>query len=91
MAKKIVLNGRVQGVGCRGFCARYARKLNLRGAVTNMSNGSVCVLINTDDENIVNLYMELLLVNPDGYRFFGRITEYRVTEYSGRINGDYVF
>ncbi len=91
MATKIILEGIVQGVGCRGYCSRYARKYNLHGSATNLGNGSVCIIINTDDEETINTYMNSLIQNPDRITFFGRITGYRLTTHNGRIEGDYNF
>lgn len=91
MARKIILKGIVQGVGCRGYCAKYARKLNIHGSATNLSNGSVCIIIRTDNDDIVNLYMESLIANPERYHFFGRITGYDVSSHSGSTDGDYTF
>lgn len=91
MATKIILSGQVQGVGCRGYCARYARRYNLRGAATNLPDGSVCVILDTDDELKINSYMNSLIANTDRYTFFGRISDYKVVSYGGRIDGDYIF
>ena len=91
MGKKIILKGRVQGVGCRGYCALYARGMGLRGAATNMSDGSVRILLSTDDGNLVSRYVNALIANPQGYHFYGRITDADVSEYSGNISGDYLF
>jgi len=91
MARKIILGGIVQGVGCRGYCARYARRMQLHGSATNLSNGSVCIIIDTESDEIINRYMELLIRNPDNYTFFGRITDYRVTAHAGGSDGDYIF
>lgn len=91
MATKIILKGRVQGVGCRGYCARYARSYGLRGGVTNLSDGSVYVIIDTDDKVIINSLMKSIITNPAGYAFFGRISDYKIERYNGRIDGDYVF
>jgi len=91
MATKIILKGHVQGVGCRGYCARYARRYNLHGTATNLSDGSVCILIASDDEILISTYMNSLITNTDEYTFFGRITDYKIVSYGGRIDGDYVF
>ena len=91
MATKIVIKGHVQGVGCRGYCARYARRYHLHGTATNLSNGSVCILLDTDDKNLISLYMNSLISNTDGYTFFGRIEDYKIESYDGRIDGDYIF
>lgn len=91
MATKIILKGHVQGVGCRGYCARYARRYNLTGTATNLADGSVCILVNTDDENLINSFMNSLITNSDEYNFYGRITDYKVVPFHGRIDGDYIF
>ena len=91
MAKKITLHGRVQGVGCRGYCASYARKLGLRGGASNMSDGSVVVLLDSDNPEKVRLYIEYLLSNPSGYYFHGRIDNYTIEDFSGSVRGDYSF
>ena len=41
MARRAVVQGRVQGVGYRFFASRAARELGLNGWVRNLSNGSV--------------------------------------------------
>ncbi len=91
MAKKVTLKGRVQGVGCRGYCAAYARRYGLRGSATNLADGSVRLILDSDDEKLVGSYVNALLANPDGYRFWGRITDIDVADFSGRLSGDYIF
>jgi len=91
MSKKVILKGRVQGVGCRGYCAVYARRLGIRGSATNMSDGSVRLVLDSDDEKILQRYISALLTNPEGHHFFGRITDVDVSDYSGKVYGDYLF
>ena len=91
MAKKILLKGRVQGVGCRGYCSLYARVYGLKGSATNLSDGSVRLIIDSDDEKIVGLYVNALITNPERHRFYGRITDIDVSDYAGRVYGDYMF
>ncbi|HOP61737.1 MAG TPA: acylphosphatase [Spirochaetota bacterium] len=91
MAKKVILKGRVQGVGCRGFCAVYARHYGLHGSATNMGDGSVRLVLDSDDERLVGIYINALLKNPERYPFYGRITDIDVTDYAGRVTGDYLF
>lgn len=91
MATKIILKGHVQGVGCRGYCAKYARKYNIHGGATNLSDGSVCIILDTDDEKTIGSYMKSIIANTDNYYFFGRISDYKIVSYSGRIDGDYIF
>jgi len=49
-AIRLVIEGRVQGVGFRAFVSRQARRLSLRGWVRNRRDGSVeALLIGTLD------------------------------------------
>ncbi len=91
MIKKITLFGRVQGVGCRGYAISYARKLGLSGAVSNMRDGSVRIIIEAEDMAMVRLYVDYLTSNPYNFYFHGRIERYTVEDYSGSIRGDYSF
>ncbi len=91
MATKIILSGRVQGVGCRWYCAQYARRAGLNGSVSNLSDGTVRVLLDSDDAGIVNNYARSLLHNPAGYQFFGVIDNIKAAVHKGEISGDYFF
>ena len=91
MAKKLILHGMVQGVFCRAYCSQYARKLKLRGTASNLSNGTVRVILNTDDNELINRYIADIRGNPDGYTFYGRIDSVEVHDYTGSISGDYQF
>ena len=50
MIKKVILKGRVQGVGCRGYCAKYARRFLINGSASNQHDGSVKLILNVNDE-----------------------------------------
>ncbi|MCL1865764.1 MAG: acylphosphatase [Spirochaetes bacterium] len=91
MIKKIILKGKVQGVGCRGYCARYAGKFAIRGSATNLRDGTVRLIIEAENELIVQKYISSLLSNPDGYMFYGNIKDMDVSDYLGKIDGDYNF
>jgi acylphosphatase len=39
--RRVIVEGRVQGVGFRATCARRARDAGLAGSVTNLPDGSV--------------------------------------------------
>jgi len=91
VAKKLVLRGRVQGVFCRNYCRQYALKMGLGGSATNLRDGTVRVILDTDDELIVREYVASLKNNPSGFTFFGSITGVDVSDYSGRSGGDYNF
>ncbi|OHD63755.1 MAG: hypothetical protein A2176_14555 [Spirochaetes bacterium RBG_13_51_14] len=91
MAKKLILRGVVHGVFCRAYCSQYARKLRIRGSASNISDGSVRVLLNTDDRELVDRFVSEIKNNPDGYTFYGRIETIDVYDYAGIISGDYQF
>ncbi len=91
MAKELILKGIVQGVFCRKFCSDYAKKFGIRGSASNLSNGNVRVILDTDDEQKISRYVQAIKFNPDGYIFYGRIDDVGVANYSGPIRGDYVF
>jgi acylphosphatase len=91
MLKKIILYGRVQGVGCRGYCASCARKAGLRGSASNMRDGSVEIIIEADSMEKIRFYIDILLFNPYGFYFHGRIDRYTLEDYSGPVRGDYRF
>lgn len=91
MAKKLILHGRVQGVCCRAYCSQYAQKLRVHGAVSNCSDGTVRVILNTDDSEMVNRYIDDIRMNPDGFSFYGRIQSIDVSDFAGIISGDYRF
>ena len=91
MIKKVILKGRVQGVGCRGYCAKYARKYLINGSATNLHDGSVKLLLSIKDDSIFKTYITSLLTNPDGYMFWGIIDDISISDYSGIIEGDYNF
>ncbi len=91
MIKKIILKGRVQGVGCRGYCGRYARKYLISGSATNLSDGSVRLIMNIKDELVLERFVSALISNPDGFMFYGRIEDVSISEYNGKTDGDYNF
>ncbi len=53
------VTGLVQGVMFRQTFIRAAQKRNLRGAASNMPNGSVCCLLSGDSEEIEELQQKL--------------------------------
>lgn len=91
MIKKVILKGRVQGVGCRGYCYRYAKKYAMKGSATNLNNGSVQLLLSFQDENLFKQYITSLLTNPDRVTFFGHIDDISISDYNGKTEGDYNF
>lgn len=91
MPRELILRGRVQGVACRYYCSQYGKKLGLRGSASNLRDGSVRVILDTDDEEKVRNYIRALRDNPLDVQFWGSITGIEVNEYSGPVAGDYTF
>jgi hydrogenase maturation protein HypF len=60
-AKKIHLNGIVQGVGFRPFVFKLAEELNIKGWVNNSSQG---VTIHAEGENLDLFYNRLITAHP---------------------------
>lgn len=61
---RIIVEGRVQGIGFRPFVYRIAKENNLNGYVRNMSNGTVEIVIEGDESNIKNFIMTLKDKSP---------------------------
>jgi acylphosphatase len=60
---KLTVEGHVQGVGYRAFIYKHANKLNLKGFVKNMPDGSVLILLQ-GPENAVKELIELAYKGP---------------------------
>lgn len=91
MATEIILKGVVQGVCCRMYCRQVGHALGIRGAATNLYNGDVQVILATEDEDQVKLYIAALLENSLGFYFYGNITDANYKKYSGAVDGDYIW
>lgn len=55
VAYKLIVSGRVQGVGFRWFVLNVAQTLNVLGTVKNVSNGNVEIFAQGDINAIQNL------------------------------------
>lgn len=91
MAKKLIIHGRVQGVFCRAYCSKYAQKLHIRGAASNLADGTVRVLLDTNASPLIDQFIFDIKTNPDGFMFYGRIESVDVENYAGPLTGDYQF
>lgn len=91
MIKKVILKGRVQGVGCRGYCSRYAKRFSIHGSATNLRDGSVQLILDTEDDSSFKKFITSLLTNSEGYMFYGTIDDISISDYSGSTSGDYNF
>jgi acylphosphatase len=56
----------VQGVGFRWFVSRHARALGLRGHVCNLPDGSVEVIVHSDNPDALARLEALLHDGPSG-------------------------
>ena len=54
-AKRLIISGRVQGVGFRAWLEERARRLDLAGWVRNRSNGTVEALVAGDSAAVEEL------------------------------------
>lgn len=61
--KKILISGRVQGVGFRMFTVRQARNFGIKGYAKNLFNGKVEVLA-IGEKNELNPFIEQLKIGP---------------------------
>ena len=75
IARRAVVEGRVQGVGFRFFAERAARELGVHGWVRNLPDGRVESLAEGDEE-IVSRYLDRLRAGPS----MSRVTGVRVEE-----------
>ncbi len=63
MQLRIVVRGRVQGVGYRYFTVRQALRYNIQGYVKNQPDGTVLVVARGDKENL-DKFIEVLKEGP---------------------------
>ena len=91
MPSRLILTGRVQGVFCRGYCSKYGKLIGISGAVSNLPNGTVEVLLNSEDAIVLENYITALRVNPRKVTFYGQIDSITTERYYGAVLGDYFF
>ncbi|HQP48716.1 MAG TPA: acylphosphatase [Spirochaetota bacterium] len=72
--KELVLRGNVQGVACRYYCVENARALGMRATATNLPDGTVRVVLDTENDVAVKKFITFLRENPCNIRFWGTIT-----------------
>jgi acylphosphatase len=66
-AVKVIIYGKVQGVGFRNFVFLHAKKLNIKGYVKNNPDGTVEAVFEGDEDNI-NKMIELCKRGPERAR-----------------------
>jgi acylphosphatase len=62
-ARRVVVRGRVQGVGFRYFAERAAREIGVKGFVRNLADGSVESVVEGDEVSVAR-YLEKLRQGP---------------------------
>ena len=58
MKYRIIINGVVQGVGCRALVRNAAKKMHLGGCVRNLGTGEVEAYVETPADKILNNLVE---------------------------------
>lgn len=71
---RIVVLGRVQGVGFRAFVYDVAKNMNIRGEVWNRKDGAVEILAQHEENQQLKKFVEELWAGP------GRIEDIRIEE-----------
>lgn len=82
VAARVIVTGRVQGVGFRAWTEDRAREMGLAGYVRNLPDGGVEAVFE-GEEDTVNLMLELLRGGPR----LARVSEVRVEK--GACTGKY--
>lgn len=75
IARRVIVAGRVQGVGFRFFAERTARELGVTGWVRNLPDGKVEALAQGEQHAVVR-FLERLHEGPR----LGRVTQVEVEE-----------
>ena len=65
MRRRVIVRGRVQGVGFRWFVREHGRTLRLRGWVKNLPDGMVELEVEGPPERVAEL-LALVAEGPDG-------------------------
>ncbi len=73
---RLIIKGRVQGVGYRYFVMREAQKLGIEGYVRNLPNGSVEVVYLPCDPKAEQFFLQSLKKGP----FFARVDSIEKSE-----------
>lgn len=52
---RVIVSGKVQGVGFRAYVSQSAQKQQLKGTVRNLSNGTVEIILQGSEEDLQSL------------------------------------
>ena len=83
--KRYLLEGRVQGVGCRAGIKGFCEKYSLKGFARNLYSGRVETQVQAEDEEI-QAFVEFLASGP-GYSRVEKVLE--VAPKEGEIYNDF--
>lgn len=89
MPFEIILRGTVQGVGCRYYCGNVGRKCGIGGSASNLRDGSVRVIAETDDLDSARAFASALKENTFDLHFYGRIESVELYEVKNPHHGEY--
>jgi acylphosphatase len=85
--RRIIIHGKVQGVGYRFFATRVARRLGLKGSIQNQRDGTVEAIVEGEkkaiDDWIDQLkegprYAEVTKIDQETKEFTGRLGDFDV-------------
>lgn len=68
MAKRVIVRGRVQGVGFRWFVVQNARALGVRGTVRNRPDGTVEAILQGPHVDAVDAMIDRIREGPGAAR-----------------------
>ncbi len=68
MARRVIIRGRVQGVGFRWFVVQNARALGVRGTVRNRPDGTVEAILQGPQADAVEALIDRIREGPRGAR-----------------------
>lgn len=89
MPWEVIFAGRVQGVGCRYYCAHVGRRLGISGAASNCDDGTVQVILDTEEKDAAYSYAQTAAGNTLNLNFYGRIDSCDVRKTDLPVTGDY--
>ncbi|MGH7550549.1 MAG: acylphosphatase [Gemmatimonadota bacterium] len=67
-ARRVIVRGRVQGVGFRWFVVRNARALGVRGTVRNRPDGTVEVILHAQRADRIDALIDRIREGPTAAR-----------------------
>jgi acylphosphatase len=89
MPFEVILSGHVQGVGCRWYCSRVGQIFKLHGTATNLDDGTVQILLETEDTDLAEAYASVLKENRFDLSFWGKIESAEVSRITSFSAGEY--